>query len=130
VRRIKDIADETRVHHATIVPMKHAIRVFFALGISPAASGCAGSFVRGRITDCRDSAPLAGADVQLTSRSPDAAWSAAQTGSDGAYGFQIEEATRVMPVTLTATKHGYGTVQRKYSAVPVSEDVCLQPTIR
>jgi|SRR5580658_872413 hypothetical protein len=110
--------------------MNRTIRFPLALGCSLAAVGCAGSFVRGRITDCRDSTPLQGADVQLVSQSPNAAWNATQTGSDGEYGFRIDAATKVTPVTLTAAKHGYGTVQRTYATVPVAEDVCLQPTIR
>jgi hypothetical protein len=96
-----------------------------------ACTQCAASYVRGRVTDCRDSSPLEGADVQLASGASGAQWSPEETGSDGAYAFQVAGARSVVPVTLTAVKKGYQSVQKTYDAVPAgAEDVCLQPTIR
>ncbi len=96
-----------------------------------AAAGCAKSaYVRGRITDCRGSAPVEDADVQLASPAPDLGWDALKTGPDGAFAFKVPDPTKAMPLTLTAAKHGYQSVQKKYSAMPDAEDVCMQPTIR
>ena len=111
----------------------HAVRPFaaFAVVLVVAATGCARSaYVRGRITDCRGSAPLEDADVQLASQAPDIGWDALKTGADGAFAFKVDSATKAMPVTLTAAKHGYQTVQKKYSAIPEANDVCMQPTLR
>jgi hypothetical protein len=106
---------------------RRLVTVALAIG----TAGCVrDAYVRGRITDCRGSAPLEGADVQLTSQIPDVAWDALKTGPDGAYAFQVRHAPTSMPLTLTAAKHGYQTVQKRYSAVPDAEDVCMQPTIR
>jgi hypothetical protein len=92
---------------------------------------CAASYVRGRVTDCRDSSPLAGVEVQLTSRTSGVAWTAEETGGDGAYTFQIEKAHDVLPVTLTVAKQGYQSTQKVFTSVPSGgEDVCMQPTIR
>ena len=95
-----------------------------------ACSACVSSSLRGRVTDCRDSAPLEGADVQLTTQAPGVAWNAQQTGSDGAYTFNVED-RGALPVTLTAVKRGYQTVQKTYSATPSNmQDVCMRPTKR
>jgi Carboxypeptidase regulatory-like domain len=95
-----------------------------------ATTGCVKQQIRGRITDCRLSSPVEGADVQLTSRAPDIAWEAVQTGSDGAYSFQVDDPQRALPVTLTAARHGYQSTQKSYSAMPGSADVCMQPFLR
>jgi hypothetical protein len=95
-----------------------------------AASGCLKRSVSGHITDCRGTSPLEGADVQLTSRSPDVSWEAAQTASDGAYSFQVDDPPKALPVTLTAAKRGFQTVQKTYSEVPGPQDICMQPTTR
>jgi hypothetical protein len=93
-------------------------------------SGCVKRSVSGHITDCRGSSAVEGADVQLTSRTPDVGWDALQTGSDGAYSFQVDDPTRAMPLTLTAAKRGFQTVQKTYSEIPGPQDICMQPTIR
>jgi hypothetical protein len=95
-----------------------------------ATSGCVKRSVAGRITDCRGSSPLEGADVQLTSHAPDVAWEATQTGSDGTYSFQVDDPVKALPVTLTAAKRGFQTVQKTYSDIPGPQDLCMQPTIR
>jgi hypothetical protein len=95
-----------------------------------AASACVKRSVSGHITDCRGTSPLEGADVQLTSRSPDVSWEASQTGSDGAYSFQVDDPVKAMPVTLTAAKRGFQTVQKTYSEMPGPQDICMQPTTR
>jgi hypothetical protein len=96
-----------------------------------ACAHCAASYVRGRVTDCRDSSPLEGVEVQLTSRSSGVSWSAEETAKDGAYEFQIEHAHDVLPVTLTTARRGYQSTQKVYASVPSSgEDVCMQPTTR
>src|SRR5262249_33309465 len=100
-------------------------------GTGMAGSGCARSaYVRGRITDCRGSAPVEDADVQLASPVPDVGWDALKTGPDGAFAFKVPDPSKTLPVTLTAAKHGYQSVQKRYSAIPDAEDVCMQPTIR
>jgi hypothetical protein len=106
--------------------------VFAAVAAALAASttGCVKQQVRGRITDCRLSSPVEGADVQLTSKAPDIAWEAFQTGSDGAYSFPVDDPKLALPVTLTAAKHGYQTTQKSYSSMPGPEDVCMQPILR
>lgn len=87
--------------------------------------------VRGRVTDCRDSAPLDGADVQLSSSTPGAEWNAEQTGQDGAYAFDVGHGKDTLPVTLTAGKKGYRSTQKVLSSVPSGAlEVCLQPTLR
>jgi hypothetical protein len=92
---------------------------------------CAASYVRGRVTDCRDSSPLEGVEVQLTSRTSGVSWTALQTGGDGAYTFQVDKAHDVLPVTLTVAKQGYRATQKVYTSVPPgAEDVCMQPTMR
>jgi hypothetical protein len=92
---------------------------------------CAASYVRGRVTDCRDSSPLEGVEVQLMSRGSIVSWGAEQTAKDGAYEFQVEHARDVLPVTLTMTRPGYQATQKIYASVPSSgEDVCMQPTVR
>jgi len=101
-----------------------------ATALAAAATGCVKQQIRGRITDCHLSSPVEGADVQLTSKAPDIAWESVQTGSDGAYSFQINDPRRALPVTLTAEKHGYQTTQKSYSAMPAPEDVCMQPILR
>jgi hypothetical protein len=113
-------------------PMKPKLVVFAAAvaALAAATTGCVKAQVRGRITDCRGSSPVEGADVQLTSKAPDIAWEAVQTGSDGAYSFPVDDPRRALPVTLTAAKHGYQTTQKSYSAMPGPEDVCMQPTVR
>jgi hypothetical protein len=63
-------------------------------------------------------------------RRRDIAWETVQTGSDGAYSFQVDDPRQALPVTLTAAKHGYQTTQKSYSAMPVPEDVCMQPILR
>jgi hypothetical protein len=106
--------------------------LLFALAVAGiAGTGCAkSSYVRGRITDCRGSAPVEDADVQLASPVPDVAWDALKTGPDGAFAFKVPDPAKAMPVTLTAAKRGYQSVQKRYSAIPDVEDVCMQPTIR
>jgi hypothetical protein len=92
---------------------------------------CAASYVRGRVTDCRDSSPLEGVEVQLTSHAPGVAWGAEETSNDGAYTFQVERARDVVPVTLTVAKHGYQSTQKVYGSLPSGvDDVCMQPTMR
>jgi len=100
--------------------------------VALACTQCAASYLRGRVTDCRDSSPLEGADVQLVSSgAPGTQWSPEETGSDGAYAFQVAGAKSVVPVTLTAVKKGYRSVQKTYDVVPAGAgDVCLQPTMR
>lgn len=91
---------------------------------------CVSSYVGGRVTDCRDSSALEGADVQLTTQAADVAWTAQQTGSDGVYAFKVDS-KQVLPVTLTAAKKGYRTTQKTYSSVPDGpQDLCMQPTMR
>jgi hypothetical protein len=94
------------------------------------ATGCATTSIRGRLTDCRDSTPLAGADVQLATDAPNMGWDAIKTAADGSYEFKFGDATQLMPVTLTASKNGFGTIQKRYSAVPPAGDICMQPTQR
>jgi hypothetical protein len=102
-----------------------------AAALAAATSGCMKQQIGGRITDCRLSSPVEGADVQLTSKgTPGVAWDAVQTGSDGAYSFPVEDPKQAFPVTLTAAKHGYQTTQKSYSAMPAPEDVCMQPILR
>jgi hypothetical protein len=92
---------------------------------------CAATQVRGRVTDCRDSTPLDGADVQLTTHASGSAWEPEQTGSDGAYAFEVGHNQDVLPVTLTAAKHGFRTTQKVFPSMPSgASDVCLQPTMR
>src|SRR5579862_1807750 len=92
---------------------------------------CASSMVRGRVTDCRDSAPLDGADVQLSSGTPGAEWNAEQTAQDGAYAFDVGRAKDTLPVTLTVGKKGYRSTEKVLSSVPSGGlEVCLQPTVR
>lgn len=92
---------------------------------------CASSMVRGRVTDCRDSSPLDGADVQLSSSTPGAEWSAEQTGQDGAYAFDVGHSKDTLPVTLTVGKRGYRSSQKVLPSVPSGVlEVCLQPTVR
>jgi hypothetical protein len=93
-------------------------------------TACVKRSVSGRLTDCRGSSPVEGADVQLTSRAPDVAWDALQTGADGAYSFQVDDPAKALPVTLTAAKRGFQTVQKTYSEVPGPQDICMQSTIR
>ena len=106
--------------------------VFAAMvaALAAATTGCVKPQIRGRITDCRSSSPVEGADVQLTSKAPDFAWEAVQTGGDGAYSFEVGDPQRALPVTLTAAKHGYQSTQKSYSAMPGPEDVCMQPFLR
>jgi hypothetical protein len=107
--------------------------VVFAAGatvLAAATTGCVKPQIRGRITDCRVSSPVEGADVQLTSKAPDVAWEAVQTGGDGAYSFPVDDPRLALPVTLTAAKHGYQTTQKSYSAMPGPQDVCMQPILR
>ena len=95
-----------------------------------ACPACVASQLRGRVTDCRDSTPLEGADVQLTARAAGAAWTAQQTGSDGAYTFKVDDKS-VMPVTLVAVKAGYRSAEKTYDSIPnESQEVCLRPTKR
>jgi hypothetical protein len=101
-----------------------------AAALAAATTGCVKPQVRGRITDCRLSSPVEGADVQLTSKAPDIAWEAEKTGSDGAYSFEVTDPKLALPVTLTAVKHGYQSAQKSYSAMPGPEDVCMQPMLR
>jgi len=101
-----------------------------AAAFAAASTGCVKQQVRGRITDCRLSSPVEGADVQLTSKAPDIVWESVQTGSDGAYSFQVDDPRQALPVTLTAEKHGYQTTQKSYSAMPGPQDVCMQPILR
>lgn len=92
---------------------------------------CASSYVRGHVSSCRGASPLEGAEVQLTSDAPGVEWGAEETGSDGAYAFDVGHAKDILPVKLTVAKKGYQTTQKTYSSVPGgAEDVCLQPTIR
>jgi hypothetical protein len=87
--------------------------------------------VRGRVTDCRDSAPLDGADVQLSSGTPGAEWNAEQTAQDGAYAFDVGRVKDTLPVTLTVGKKGYRSTEKILSSVPSGGlEVCLQPTVR
>jgi hypothetical protein len=107
------------------------MRSLLPLVIALAWTGCVKPAVHGRITDCRGTSPIEGVDVQLTSQTPDVAWDAVQTGSDGAYAFAVGDAARAMPVTLTAAKRGFQTVQRTYSSMPSGDDaICMQPTTR
>jgi hypothetical protein len=111
--------------------MRRKLVVFVATAAAlGATTGCVKQQVRGRITDCRVSSPVDGADVQLTSKAPDISWEAVHTGGDGAYSFQVDDPPRALPVTLTAAKHGYQTTQKSYSAMPGPEDVCMQPILR
>jgi hypothetical protein len=111
--------------------MRPKLVVFAAVAaLAAATTGCVKQQFRGRITDCRLSSPVEGVDVQLTSKAPDIAWEAVQTGSDGAYSFPIDDPRQALPVTLTAAKHGYQTTQKSYSVMPGSEDVCMQPILR
>ena len=88
------------------------------------------SYLRGRVTDCRDSAPLDGADVQLTAKAAGAAWSAQQTASDGAYAFKMDDKS-VVPVTLVVAKDGYRSTEKTYGSIPSgAQEVCLRPTKR
>jgi hypothetical protein len=108
-----------------------APEMMLLLALAVAGTGCAkSSYVRGRITDCRGSAPVEDADVQLASPAPDVGWDAVKTGPDGAFVFKVPEPAKALPITLTAAKHGYQSVQKRYSAIPDVEDVCMQPTIR
>jgi hypothetical protein len=92
---------------------------------------CASTQIRGRVTDCRGTTPLEGADVQLTTHVPGAEWQPEQTGSDGSYAFEVGHDQGVLPVTLTAGKKGYRSTEKVFSSVPAgASDVCLQPTAR
>lgn len=95
-------------------------------------AACTASTLRGRVTDCRDSSPLEGADVQLTTEAPGMAWPAQQTGSDGAYAFQVEsKGVGVTPMTLIAVKSGYQSAEKPFATIPgAALDVCLRPTKR
>jgi hypothetical protein len=98
--------------------------------LAVASAACVSSTLRGRVTDCRDSSPLEGADVQLTTQAQGVEWIAQQTGSDGAYAFKVDDKS-VMPITLTAVKGGYQSVQKTYDSMPnAGQDVCLRPTKR
>lgn len=104
-----------------------ASRVALLLLASPA---CMASSLRGRVTDCRDSTPLDGADVQLTAQAGGTVWPAQHTGGDGAYAFQVDDKGGV-PVTLIAVKPGYQSAEKTYSSIPsAAQDVCLRPTKR
>ena len=93
-------------------------------------TACVPSYIRGRVTDCRDSSPLEGADVQLTAQAAGAQWPAQRTEADGAYSFKVGD-RGLMPVTLTAVKSGYQSVQKTYDSVASSpQGVCMRPTKR
>jgi hypothetical protein len=108
----------------------HRVLAAITAALAAATTACVKQQVGGRITDCRLSSPVEGADVQLTSKAAGVAWESIQTGSDGAYSFQVDDARAAFPVTLTAAKHGYQTTQKSYSALPGPEDVCMQPILR
>jgi hypothetical protein len=95
-----------------------------------ACPACMASYLRGRVTDCRDSAALDGADVQLTAKAAGAAWTAQETGNDGAYAFKVEDKSFV-PVTLVVAKAGYRSAEKAYDSIPSgTQEVCLRPTKR
>jgi hypothetical protein len=108
-----------------------ALRRLLVCLVCISCAHCAASQVRGRVTDCRDSTPLEGVEVQMTSHTPGVSWSAEETAKDGAYAFEVQRAHDVLPVTLTMARHGYQNTQKVYESVPSSgEDVCMQPTMR
>ena len=108
---------------------------FVAHGLLPtlpvlACAACTASYLRGRVTDCRDSSALEGADVQLTTQAPGVTWPAQQTGSDGVYAFQVGNKD-VAPVSLVAVKAGYQSTEKTFASVTGgTQDVCLRPTRR
>jgi hypothetical protein len=100
------------------------------LALLLAWTACVPSYIRGRVTDCRDSSPLEGADVQLTAQAAGAQWPAQRTEGDGAYSFKVDD-KGLMPVTLTAVKSGYQTAQKNYDSFSSSpQEVCMRPTKR
>lgn len=83
---------------------------------------------RGKIVDCKTTAPIEGVDVEITVAPGDASLSGS-TGSDGAFAFASATATKQSTASLTATKRGYQATQASLGASPgAAQPVCMQPT--
>ena len=83
---------------------------------------------RGTVTDCRTTAPVSGADVQLEMDEPATGSGVTTTDDAGRFAFAIGGATKATPAKLTVAKKGYQTLQKSYSE-PTNEDaICVSPT--
>lgn len=118
----------TRLHARCARRSVASVRLPIPVLLTLVSASCVGTYVRGRVTDCRDATPIDGADVQLTTKAPGAGWESEQTGGDGAFVFKVEDRS-AMPVILTAAKRGYQTAQKMYSTGS-EEGVCMRPTSR
>jgi hypothetical protein len=109
----------------------HTALSLVALAASVACACATTSGMRGRIVDCQTQSPVEGADVQLASPSTGTSWEAVQTAGDGSFTFDVPQAARNAPLTVTAVKSGYQSAQKTFPAVPGSPpDVCVAPTLR
>lgn len=83
---------------------------------------------RGTVTDCRTTAPVSDADVQIKMDEPATGSGVTTTDGTGRFAFAIGGATKATPAKLTVAKKGYQTLQKSYDA-PANEDaICLSPT--
>lgn len=93
------------------------------------STGCAASPTwRGVITDCRTTAPVAGADVHIDVAEPVSASNVTSTDDAGRYAFIIVGDSKKAHATLTVAKRGYQTVQKSYSGAAGEDTVCMSPT--
>jgi len=89
------------------------------------------SRLHGRVIDCQTQSPVEGAEVQLKSPGTGSTWEAVQTAGDGSFALDVQRDAKEAPMTLTAVKSGYRSVEKAYPALPGgTQDLCLAPTLR
>jgi hypothetical protein len=99
--------------------------ILFAFAVSSFVACATAPTWRGKIVDCKTSAPIADADVQM---SVGERAMSGKTSGDGTFSFAAPGAAKDATASVTVTKRGYQATQASLGAAPGGEPVCMSPT--
>lgn len=85
--------------------------------------------VAGKVKDCTDQQPIAGASVHIELRTSDGQLKEddAVTGKDGSFGAVLNEPESDLPSKLTVQASGHVAIEQAVYDPHQTQDICLEP---